>query len=43
MIGVVLADDHEMVRTGFRMVLETEDDTSVVGVVGTGQEAVSAA
>lgn len=43
MIGVVLADDHEMVRTGFRMVLETEDDISVVGVVGTGQEAVSAA
>lgn len=43
MIGVVLADDHEMVRTGFRMVLEAESDISVVGVVGTGQEAVSAA
>lgn len=43
MIGVLLADDHEMVRTGFRMVLEAEDDIAVVGLVGTGQEAVSAA
>ncbi len=43
MIGVLLADDHEMVRTGFRMVLEAEDDIAVVGLVGTGQDAVGAA
>jgi DNA-binding NarL/FixJ family response regulator len=43
MIGVILADDHEMVRGGFRMVLEAEDDIAVVGVVGTGEDAVSAA
>lgn len=43
MIGVLLADDHEMVRTGFRMVLEAEDGIAVVGLVGTGQDAVGAA
>lgn len=43
MIGVVLADDHEMVRTGFRMVLDAEDDIAVIGLVGTGQDAVDAA
>lgn len=43
MIGVLLADDHEMVRSGFRMVLETEGDIAVVGLVGTGQDAVATA
>ncbi|MGO2048120.1 MAG: response regulator [Brachybacterium tyrofermentans] len=43
MIGVILADDHEMVRTGFRMVLESEEDIAVVGIVGTGDDAVNAA
>ena len=43
MIGVLLADDHQMVRSGFRMVLEAEEDIAVVGIVGTGEDAVSAA
>ena len=43
MIGVVLADDHEMVRTGFRMVLEAEEDITVQGTAGTGQDAVQQA
>ena len=43
MIGVVLADDHEMVRAGFRMVLEAEGDISVIGIAGSGEDAVAAA
>lgn len=43
MIGVVLADDHEMVRAGFRMVLEAEGDISVIGIAGSGQDAVGVA
>lgn len=42
MIGVVLADDQEMVRAGFQMILEAEGDISVLGVAGSGDEAVSA-
>jgi DNA-binding NarL/FixJ family response regulator len=36
-----LADDQELVRTGFRMILESEPDIKVVGEATTGQEAVS--
>ncbi|PCC37735.1 DNA-binding response regulator [Brachybacterium alimentarium] len=43
MIGVVLADDHEMVRAGFRMVLEAEGDISVIGIAGSGEDAVGVA
>ncbi|VXB42074.1 response regulator transcription factor [Citricoccus sp. K5] len=43
MIGVVIADDHEMVRAGFRMVLEAEGDISVIGIAGNGEDAVNAA
>lgn len=42
MISVVLADDQEMVRAGFRMILEAEGDIRVVGVAGTGGEAIAA-
>ena len=42
MITVVLADDQEMVRAGFRMILEAEGDIRVVGVAGSGDEAVTA-
>ncbi|WP_430591926.1 response regulator [Humidisolicoccus flavus] len=42
MISVVLADDQEMVRAGFRMVLEAEGDIEVVGVAGSGEAAVAA-
>ncbi len=40
MIRVLIADDQEMVRAGFRMILEAEDDIEVIGDVPTGSEAV---
>src|SRR5699024_12483586 len=43
MVGVLLADAHEMVGAGFRMVLEAEGGISVVGVAATGREAVETA
>src|SRR5699024_4669095 len=43
MIGVLLADDRELVRAGFRVVLEAEGGISVVGVAATGREAVETA
>jgi DNA-binding NarL/FixJ family response regulator len=39
-IRVVLADDQEMVRTGFRMILEATDEIAVVGEAADGQAAV---
>ncbi|MEV1292319.1 response regulator transcription factor [Pseudonocardia sp. NPDC049635] len=39
-ITVVLADDQEMVRTGFRLILSAEDDIEVLGEAGTGDAAV---
>ncbi|GAB2482733.1 response regulator [Nocardiopsis aegyptia] len=39
-IRVLLADDQRMVRTGFRFMLDAEDDISVVGEAGDGVEAV---
>ncbi|NYD67325.1 response regulator [Agromyces atrinae] len=42
MITVVVADDQDMVRAGFRMILEAEGDISVVGEAGTGEDAVAA-
>ena len=41
MIRVVLADDQQMVRTGFRLILSAEDDIDVVGEAGTGVDAVA--
>jgi DNA-binding NarL/FixJ family response regulator len=43
MIGVLIADDQDLVRAGFRMILEVEDDIEVVGEAGTGVEALEAA
>ena len=40
---MLLADDHAVMRAGFRMILETEDDIVVVGEAATGVEAVAAA
>jgi DNA-binding NarL/FixJ family response regulator len=40
MIRVLLADDQGLVRTGFRMILGTEDDIEVVGEAADGLEAV---
>ncbi len=42
MIRVVIADDQELVREGLRMMLQAEDDISVVGEARTGVEAVDA-
>jgi two-component system response regulator NreC len=39
-ISVVLADDHEIVRDGIRLVLESEADISVVAEASTGEDAV---
>ncbi|SNT55871.1 DNA-binding response regulator, NarL/FixJ family, contains REC and HTH domains [Asanoa hainanensis] len=39
--GVLLADDQALVRTGFRMVLESQPDLAVVGEAGTGAQAVA--
>ncbi len=41
MIRVLLADDHLLVRTGFRVILEIEDDIEVVGEAADGAEAVA--
>ncbi len=43
MIRVLLADDQEMVRTGFRLILSAEPGLEVVGEAGTGVDAVTRA
>ena len=40
---VLLADDQALVRAGFRMILEAEEDIEVVGEAEDGAEAVRAA
>jgi DNA-binding NarL/FixJ family response regulator len=42
-IRVLLADDQEMVRTGFRLILSAEDGVEVVGEAGDGVTAVELA
>jgi DNA-binding NarL/FixJ family response regulator len=42
MTRVLLADDQDLVRAGFRMILETQADVEVVGEAGDGVEAVAA-
>jgi DNA-binding NarL/FixJ family response regulator len=39
-IGVLIADDEALVRSGFRMVLEAEDDIAVIGVAANGRQAI---
>ncbi len=43
MINVLLADDHIMVRKGFRLILETQPDIRIVGEASNGREAVELA
>jgi DNA-binding NarL/FixJ family response regulator len=40
LITVVLADDHALVRRGFRRMLEDEEDIHVAGEAGSGIEAI---
>jgi DNA-binding NarL/FixJ family response regulator len=40
-IRVLVADDQALVRRGFRMILEIEDDLEVVGEAADGEEAVA--
>ncbi|MGC4862785.1 response regulator [Micromonospora sp. DT68] len=42
-IRVLLADDQHLVRTGFRVILEVEDDIEVVGEAADGGRAVTMA
>ncbi|TSD68021.1 response regulator [Aeromicrobium piscarium] len=39
-IRVFLVDDQQMVRAGFRMLVDSQDDMTVVGEAGDGAEAV---
>jgi DNA-binding NarL/FixJ family response regulator len=40
-IAVLLADDQAMVRTGFRMILESDPEIGVVGEAGSGEQAIA--
>jgi DNA-binding NarL/FixJ family response regulator len=42
-IRLLIVDDQELVRTGFRLFLETQDDFEVVGEAGDGNEAIERA
>jgi DNA-binding NarL/FixJ family response regulator len=42
-IKVLIVDDQSLVRAGFRMILEAEEDVEVVGEAADGAEAVEAA
>jgi DNA-binding NarL/FixJ family response regulator len=40
-VRVVIADDQQLIRDAFRMILAAEDDIEVVGEAATGSEAVA--
>src|SRR5215467_3091346 len=40
MIRVSIADDQAMVRAGFRMIVESQEDMTVAGEAADGQEAI---
>jgi DNA-binding NarL/FixJ family response regulator len=42
-IRLLIVDDQELVRTGFRLFLETQDDLEVVGEASDGHEAIERA
>jgi len=42
-IRILLADDHSLVRQGFRAILSTQPDMQIVGEAGNGREAVELA
>lgn len=43
MIRLLLCDDQQLVRSGFRMILEAEPDFVIVGEAGDGEEAIRVA
>ncbi len=42
-VRVLLADDEAMVRTGFRMILDSDPDITVVGEAESGEQAIASA
>ncbi|MFO7604572.1 MAG: response regulator [Gammaproteobacteria bacterium] len=40
MIGIFLVDDHELVRTGIRRILEDQNDYVILGEASSGEEAM---
>jgi len=40
MINLLLVDDHELVRTGLKRILEDQRDMKVIGEASTGEEAI---
>ena len=42
-IRILLADDHAVVRQGFKMILDAQADMEIVGEAGNGREAVELA
>src|SRR5450756_1939970 len=42
-IRILLADDHAVVRQGFKMILSAQPDMEIVGEAGNGREAVELA
>ena len=42
MISVLIVDDQELVRAGFRMILDVQADIEVVGEAGDGAQAIEA-
>ena len=40
-IAVLVVDDQELVRSGFRMILESKEGIEVVGEAADGEEAVA--
>ena len=42
-LRILLADDHAVVRQGFRLILNQQPDMEVVGEAGNGEEAVKLA
>lgn len=42
MIRVLIADDQDLIRAGFRAILETQPDIAVVGEAGDGEAAIDA-
>jgi DNA-binding NarL/FixJ family response regulator len=43
MIRVLIVDDQELVRAGFRMILEQQEDIEIIGEAGAGADAVALA